>query len=574
VFGQFFDERFTSAAIGSYRYTSVRLLFGASLGVILGLGVSWTVAVLWMAAIGAAEAGLFVTTRPFAKGRPVTRAGEIRFAIANGVAVPAWTALGAILWASPSPACQIAAAGFMAGHLLYIQAHNCHSPGALLPSLPAVIAPAVIPLLVPHFSGADQVVVTVIMLAVFGNATVSIYVSLTRSKALLDAQRATEAASQAKSEFLARMSHEIRNPLNGVLGMTQALAAAPDLSARHRESLTVIRQSGEALLAIINDVLDLSKVEAGRMDLEQVEFDLADVVKGAQASFAAQAATKGLAFRLEFEPAAAGVYRGDPTRLRQILYNLLGNALKFTDAGEICLEIARRDSQLRLSVVDTGIGIAPENLGRIFGSYQQAETSTTRRFGGTGLGLSICHELITLMNGEIEVESRLGEGSRFSVLLPLQKLAAGVAPAGVTGDAEAEPDRVLKVLAAEDNAVNQLVLRTLLAQAGVTPTLVDNGEQAVEAWRAGDFDLILMDVQMPVMDGITATQAIRAGEAATGRTRTPILALTANAMAHQVAEYMAAGADGHVAKPIDARQLFDAIDGAMRPASAAKASAA
>ena len=573
IWERLFDERFASAAAGSYAYTPVRLIMGAVLGVLVGLGVGWTPAVAWMAATAVAEVALFATTRAMAKGRPVGRVGHWACFLAYLVSVPTWSAIGIVLWSSPNPACQIAAAGFFAGHMLYIQAHQAHSPGALIPAMSAFVAPGAL-LIIPRYSGMDQLIIAIIMFAVSGHGLISVYVSLARSKALMGAQRATEAASEAKSEFLARMSHEIRNPLNGVLGMTQALAAEPDLSPLHRERLGVIRHSGEALLAIINDVLDLSKVEAGRLDLEQIEFDLAEVVKGAQASFAAQAAAKGLGFRVDFEPAAAGVYRGDPTRLRQILYNLLGNALKFTETGEISLGVDRRDGILCLTVTDTGIGVAEQDIARIFRRYQQADASTTRRFGGTGLGLSICRDLAELMEGAIDVESRLGEGSRFSVALPLAWVGAGRAPAGVAGQAEAEPDRVLKVLAAEDNAVNQLVLRTLLSQAGVTPTMVDNGEEAVDSWRTGDFDLILMDVQMPVMDGITATQAIRAGEAAAGRARTPILALTANAMSHQVAEYLAAGADGHVAKPIDARQLFEAIDGAMRPEPSSKSSAA
>jgi signal transduction histidine kinase/CheY-like chemotaxis protein len=572
VFGQLFDERFASAAAGSYAYTPVRLIVGAAIGAIVGMGVGWMPAVYWMAAAAIAETLLFVTSRPMAKGRKVGRTGEIACFLAYGLAVPTWSAVGVILWSSPNVACQIAAAGFFAGHMLYIQAHYGHSPGALLPSLSPFIAPTAL-IVIPHYHGVDQVIIALIMVALAGHGLISVYVSLMKSIALQEAQRATEAASQAKSEFLARMSHEIRNPLNGVLGMTQALAAEPDLSTTHRERLEVIRHSGEALLAIINDVLDLSKVEAGRMGLEEIEFDLVQMVRGAQASFSAQAADKGLTFELTFEPDAAGVYLGDPTRVRQILYNLLGNALKFTETGEIRLTVVRRGEALTFTVSDTGIGIAPENLASIFASYQQADASTTRRFGGTGLGLSICRELAELMSGTIEVESTLGKGSRFIVSLPLTRVADGAAPARGP-DAPGGPARMLKVLAAEDNAVNQLVLRTLLSQAGVLPTVVENGQLALEAWQAESFDLILMDVQMPVMDGITAMQAIRAGEKSESRPRTPILALTANAMAHQVEEYLAAGADGHVSKPIDARQLFEAIDAAIRPKPSSQASAA
>jgi signal transduction histidine kinase/ActR/RegA family two-component response regulator len=383
---------------------------------------------------------------------------------------------------------------------------------------------------------------------------------------------AAEAANSAKSAFLATMSHEIRTPLNGVLGMTQAMAA-DELSDLQRERLTVIHRSGEALLAILNDVLDLSKIEAGRLELETIEFDLGELAQGAYSAFTALANKKGLSFALDMG-AARGRYLGDPTRVRQILYNLISNALKFTDQGEIRVT-ARRDGEcLAICVADTGVGISPEHLVRLFQKFDQLDSSTTRRFGGTGLGLAICRELVQLMGGEIQVESRLGEGSKFVVRLPLprvgeERVAPQLAPPAV---ADVQPLR-LRVLAAEDNAVNQLVLKTLLHQLGVEPTVVEDGAAAVEAWRASVWDVILMDIQMPVMDGLAATAAIRRLEADTGRQRTPIVALTANAMAHQVEAYVAAGMDGHVAKPIDAVQLFQALSDATAEADPKSAAA-
>jgi PAS domain S-box-containing protein len=378
----------------------------------------------------------------------------------------------------------------------------------------------------------------------------------------LAAERA-EAANQAKSSFLATMSHEIRTPLNGVLGMAQAMAADP-LSAEQQARLDVIRQSGEALLAILNDVLDLAKIEAGKLELEEVDFSLAEVVSGAHAAFTALAASKGLAFELEMSQAARGAYRGDPTRVRQILYNLISNALKFTNAGSVAVKVDWCGDGLSLVVADTGIGMSPGEIDGLFQKFVQADASTTRRFGGTGLGLAICHDLVQLMGGAIEVESRIGAGSTFRARLPLPRLEAEPAEAAAP---QAAPGGAydLKVLAAEDNAVNQLVLKTLLGQAGLEPVIVSNGALAVEAWEQGDWDLILMDVQMPVLDGPGACREIRRREAALGRPRTPIIALTANAMAHHVREYLDAGMDGHVSKPIQIRQLFAAIDGLIRP---------
>jgi two-component system, sensor histidine kinase len=393
-------------------------------------------------------------------------------------------------------------------------------------------------------------------------------------------EHAAEEANRAKSTFLATMSHEIRTPLNGVLGMAQALDA-DDLSPAQRERVAVIRESGEALLAILNDVLDLSKIEAGKLELEETEFNLDEVVRGAHSAFTALANKKGLSFALDIDPSAKGVYLGDPTRLRQILYNLISNALKFTEAGEIRVEATRTGETLRLCVSDTGMGIPPDRLKELFAKFVQVDASTSRRFGGTGLGLAICRELAELMGGDIGAESEPGRGSRFIVALNIRRIGDSAAIEPATS-APAAPDpiahgRPVRVLAAEDNSINQLVLKTLLHQIGIEPVVVDDGEQALKAWEAArPWDLVLMDVQMPKMDGLAATRAIRAREAERGLARTPIIALTANAMAHQIAEYRAAGMDGHVAKPIEARRLFQALEAALGEddAMASEASAA
>jgi len=353
------------------------------------------------------------------------------------------------------------------------------------------------------------------------------------------------------------MSHEIRTPLNGILGMTQALAADPT-AAPHADRLAVMQRSGEALLSVLNDVLDLSKIEAGKLELEVIDFDLGPLMGEVHDAFSAMAAGKGLNLTLEIE-AGLGRYRGDPTRIRQILFNLVSNAIKFTTAGEVRLGAYRGSGILRLSVTDTGIGIAEEARAAIFGKFSQADSSTTRRFGGSGLGLAICRDLALLMNSDIWVESRVGQGSRFVLALPLERVGdTSVAVPAATADAAPGPGDLssLRILAAEDNSVNQLVLRTLLTGFGVEATIVDNGALAVEAWTAGRWDLVLMDVQMPVMDGIDATRAIRARELETGAPRTPIVALTANAMAHQTATYLAAGMDAQLDKPIDATRLY------------------
>ena len=377
---------------------------------------------------------------------------------------------------------------------------------------------------------------------------------------LVLARNEAESANQAKSDFLATISHEIRTPLNGVLGMAQALSMDSLNHAQHGQ-LRVIQQSGESLLAILNDVLDLSKIEAGKLRLETIEFDVGDTLEHAAKAYRGLADAKGLEFRADLSQ-AQGVSRGDPNRLGQVVQNLLSNALKFTESGAVSLSAHWEDGRLHLAVSDSGIGIAPDKIAGLFEKFTQVDVSVTRKFGGTGLGLSICRELSELMGGSITVESVLGRGSTFTLKLPLERVSPA-RPPPAPGAMVIEPTgRVgqLRVLAAEDNPVNHLVLKTLLAHVGVVPVMVENGQEAVEAWENGVWDLILMDIQMPVMDGVSAAAAIRAREAETGRSRTPIVALTANAMTHQIETYLAAGIDSHVAKPIQAAALFQALE--------------
>jgi CheY-like chemotaxis protein/anti-sigma regulatory factor (Ser/Thr protein kinase) len=363
------------------------------------------------------------------------------------------------------------------------------------------------------------------------------------------------------------MSHEIRTPLNGVLGMVQVM----ELETRtplQAERLRTIRDSGQALLQVLNDVLDLSKIEAGEFDLHQTEFDVGDLAARTCAAFSGAAAAKQLRVGLRIDSDAAGVWVGDAQRVRQILSNLLSNALKFTDIGGVTLEVEQRRGALSFVVRDTGIGIAPDALPKLFGKFSQVDESNTRRFGGTGLGLAISRELAQLMKGDIEVESTPGVGSAFRVTLPLRFMGRA-APAVEAPSAASPPtpapaqERPLRILAAEDNAINQKVLDALLAPLRVELSLVGDGQAAVEAWRAQPFDLILMDIQMPGVSGVAACETIRAEERARGLPRIPIVALSANAMSHQVDAYLAAGMTAHVAKPIDAAALYRAIEDAV-----------
>ena len=339
-----------------------------------------------------------------------------------------------------------------------------------------------------------------------------------------------------------------------------------DLADVQRDRLDVIRRSGGLLLAVLNDVLDLSKIEAGKLTLFDEDFEVENVFTQARDTFEVMATAKGLAFRLEITDAAQGWWRGDADRLRQVIGNLLSNAVKFTPKGSVVAMVDVGDTDgLRIVVRDSGVGIPAEKLATLFEKFTQADNSATRRFGGTGLGLAICRELIHMMGGTIRVESREGEGSTFTVDLPLPRgrLAALHGEEGLG----ANEDGNLRILAAEDNPTNQQVLGAVLGSLGIDVEMVPDGKEAVAAWRRGAYDLILMDIQMPVMDGITAAAAIRAGEAASGRKRTPIIALTANALTHQVAEYMAAGMDAHVGKPIEIARLYDMISTVLNAAA-------
>jgi signal transduction histidine kinase/ActR/RegA family two-component response regulator len=381
---------------------------------------------------------------------------------------------------------------------------------------------------------------------------------------LTGARDAAQEANLVKSQFLANMSHEIRTPLNGVLGMAQVLATS-ELNPIQTEQLDVIQKSGATLLAVLNDLLDLSKIEAGRMELESAPFDIVEVAQGAYATFTSIANASGVSFSMTIDETATGLWRGDSVRVRQVIYNMISNALKFTSEGEVRVNVDSSPStsgkDLTITIRDTGIGIAPEALTTLFDKFVQADNTMTRRFGGTGLGLTICRQIVELMGGAIAVESRLGEGTTFRVRLPLPWLGPVFSlPAPPAADEMPESSlEGLRVLAAEDNATNQLVLKTVLHSLGVQPVVVENGRMAVEAWAREPFDLILMDIQMPEMDGVAATQEIRRREGQTGASRTPIVALSANVMKHQVAEYLAAGMDAHLAKPINVASLYDAL---------------
>ncbi|MFT3736324.1 MAG: ATP-binding protein [Rhodocyclaceae bacterium] len=374
---------------------------------------------------------------------------------------------------------------------------------------------------------------------------------------LRQAERAAAAASEAKSVFLATMSHEIRTPLGGVIGMLR-LALRRPIEDAVREQLNIGLRNAEALLVILNDVLDFSKIEAGELRLETIDFDLVETAQDVMHSFALNARERGIALALDIPDSLGHFFRGDPTRLRQILVNLVGNALKFTRQGTVTVRMEPAQPGFVCEVIDTGIGIPADALPRMFQRFQQADSSTTRKYGGTGLGLAICKQLVEAMDGTISVHSSVGIGTTFRFVLPLP---AGEA-CNATGKTESLPIqmRSLNLLCAEDNATNQIIIRSLLEELGHRVHFADNGLQALQMLAEHDFDAVMMDGRMPELDGLDATRAIRAGtysELRIRNPRIPVIALTANVSDEDMAAFRAAGANHFLAKPVDDRQLTE-----------------
>lgn len=484
------------------------------------------------------------------------------------VMVGVWTALTIVLWTSGNPALQWAAICLAAGQLIHAQSVTFRAPTlfAIDVGMPATSL-TVMPILTGGFSPV-QIATMMTAVALMLVYTLTSAAANNRRIAALEAAEAEALKlSEAKSAFLAMISHEIRTPMNGVLAMTDALSRA-DLGPDQARQTALLKRSGEDLMTLLNDVLDISRIEAGKLEIERQPFDLPELLTDLRALWSPAAADKGLDLVLTVAPGLDAHRLGDPTRLRQILGNLISNAIKFTKSGGVALSARPGEAPdtVVFDVADTGIGMTPEQRARLFQSFSQADASIARRFGGSGLGLSICSQLAGLMDGAITVDSDLGSGSTFRLTLPLPVTAPPAAaepPPAETPAPEAPASLAgLTVLVADDHPVNQAVARAILEAVGARVAVADNGAAALASLQSAPADLVLLDLHMPVLDGRETARRIRRGEG--GDPAVPIIALTGEALDDDPAAWRADGFDAVQQKPVVAGALLATLAGLTR----------
>lgn len=529
-------------------------LFGSSLAAtLLLIGFGIPAACVWILVNIALEASLVFARARYARLGRRPPAVERLAPILGFSAV--WSTMASVCLFYGPPPLQVAGLVILLGLLVASIKYAALSWAGFVFLAPApFVALTLAPVLLTEFHGRE---LALVLLAQFGLGIVIVNVARTirRNARALEAARAEAlGASRAKSAFLAMMSHELRTPMNGVLGMAHALAATK-LTPQQAGYLDMIVQSGDGLMAVLNDILDLSKIEAGKLKLEVVSFDVDKLSRQILLMWSETARLKGLELTLEIDPATPAWLAGDPVRVRQILLNLISNALKFTEQGGVSVRISPLAPRgVEILVTDTGIGMRQDQQAKLFQAFSQAEASTTRRFGGTGLGLSICRQLAEMMDGAISVTSEPGSGSTFRVTLPLP---TGQAPPEAEAQSEIVSLEGRRILVVDDNRVNQAVAKAILEAAGAVVTLANDGLEGLEKLRASDFGVVLMDVHMPRMDGIEALARIRAGEA--GRIDIPVIALTADAMSGEGERLTRLGFDEALPKPIQPAELLYAV---------------
>ncbi len=480
-----------------------------------------------------------------------------------------WCAIGVWQWLTHHPILAASGLSMVVGVLMHVTFKysdwsKCAVVGAIPPGLALVV--------MAFFPPGENIHLGHRLLLIFGFAGLIQYTftivraNIQRQEQLKSALSQASAANEAKSAFLANMSHEIRTPMNGVLGMANLLERTR-LNEHQSEMVEVIQSSGHALVRIIDDVLDISKIEAGHLTLTPEVFSLGELVHTVTATSELAARENSLSFICRYDSDGPQHFYGDGLRIRQVIGNLVSNAIKFTSDGKVTLDLHTEpmdqpdQCRLVIKVCDTGPGLSAAARERIFDPFMQDDNSMSRQYGGTGLGLSIAREIALAMSGELTVESELGVGSCFTFTCPLTISDAPQieqSPAKPTED-KATLNRQIRVLVAEDHPVNRRLIELMLVSLACEAIYVEDGQKAVEMFRSREFDLVLMDIQMPGLNGVEALNAIRSAEQASGRTHTPVLALTANAMKHQVDAYRAAGFDGYLAKPFTLEGLLAAV---------------
>lgn len=568
------DERLDEVAADIRRLGPSRVVSGCLAASVVGIGLGYRTALAWLVSFFVAEGLATLATRNFGKGRPGSGADRAAFMLAAIPVNGSWAALAALLWLNGSDRLKIAAVAIWCGQLVFMQQYR-HQPLALL--ILSGLAPIVSLILLPFFfiAGADPATQAmrwslVLLIAVTINVALRNRAAARRMDALTrglreERERALQAA-RAKSTFIAVTSHELRTPMNGLLGMAHALERS-NLDPGQRQQVELMIKSGDSLMQLLNDVLDLSRVESGKVDLAPEIVDPRAIVSDVVDAWRDATEAKGLSLFTRYDTEVPAWVRADPLRIRQVLTNLVSNAVKFTAEGHVRVSVSAEvvspgEQMICFSVSDTGPGVPPEAADRVFESFTQADETISRGYGGAGLGLAISRALARQLGGDLVLRPGGSNGACFvlSIRAPLSQAPAAPEP---ELELEDEPLGQIHVLMAEDNAINQLVVRTMLEPAGVVLTVVENGQEALEAMSQEHYDCVLMDINMPVMDGITALEAIRAGRA--GDPTLPVIALTASAMAGDRERFLDLGFDDHLGKPVKPMDLITAIIRAVNP---------
>ena len=570
------DARLDEVAADIRRLGPSRVLSGGFGAAIVGLGLGYRTALAWLASFLVAEGLAFLATRGFGRGRPARRRERAAFILAAIPVNGSWAALAALLWLHGSDQLKIAAVAIWCGQLVFTQQYR-HQPLPLL--IISALAPVASLIVFPFFfmAGSDPMTqatrwALVLLIGVTLNVALRNRTAARRmdelTRGLRDERERALEATRAKSTFIAVTSHELRTPMNGLLGMAHALQRS-NLDATQRQQVELMIRSGDSLMQLLNDVLDLSRVEAGKVELVPEAIRPRDVVAEVIDAWRDAAEAKGLSLLARFDVEVPEWIRADPLRIRQVLTNLVSNAVKFTAQGHVRVSVSAEavgesnggETQLiRFAVCDTGPGVPPEAADRVFDSFTQADETISRGYGGAGLGLAISRSLARQLGGDLVLRTGSGGGACFvlSIRAPTAPRPAQPAPEPEVQD---EALGRIRVLMAEDNAVNQMVVRAMLEPAGVALTVVENGLAALEAMAKERYDCVLMDINMPVMDGISALEGIRAGRA--GDPALPVIALTASAMAGDRERFLRLGFDDYLGKPVRPADLITAIHRAV-----------